>query len=216
MRNKFDEELETLNLEMIKMGALCEDAIACAAKALLENDGEMCAKAIATDKRIDQMEREIEGLCMRLLLRQQPVAKDLRTVSSALKMVHDMERIGDQASDIAEITRFTRNQEQGFAAHSHIKNMAEQTIQMVTGSIDSFVKKDTQAANCVILYDDTVDASFVKVKEDLISRIGQDSAHAEYYLDLLMIAKYLERIGDHAVNVAEWVIFSVTGHHKDE
>ncbi len=214
MRIKFDEMLEELNIEMIKMGALCEVAITCAVKALLDGDSEMVSKAFATEKEIDEKEREIESYCMKLLLRQQPVAKDLRVISSALKMISDMERIGDQAADIAEITRFINNE--NIFGKVHIKEMAEAAVKMVTESINSFVKSDTNAAECVIIEDDKVDELFIKIKKELIALIAETPENGEYCLDIMMIAKYLERIGDHATNIAEWVEYSVTGVHRNE
>ncbi len=213
MRSKFDEQLEYLNVELIKMGALCEEAISSAIKALLDDDREMSRKARDTDREIDQKERDIEALCLKLLLQQQPVARDLRVISSALKMISDMERIGDQAADIAEITSFIiGSNAQG---RIHLRDMALAAINMVTESIDSFVKKDMALAEHVIQADDVVDALFLKVKTELISLIQNDNGGAETYLDLLMIAKYLERIGDHATNIAEWVLFSITGKHAE-
>lgn len=214
MRIVFEEMLEHLNVELIKMGALCEDAITCAVKALLDGNSEMAEKAYAAEKAIDDKEREIEALCMKLLLRQQPVAKDLRTVSSALKMISDMERIGDQASDIAEITKFISG-DNSFGK-THIKDMAEAAVKMVTDSVNSFVKSDLNAAKCVIIEDNTVDELFIKVKDELIALIAEDPKKGEYCIDIMMIAKYLERIGDHATNIAEWVEYSITGTHKNE
>ena len=214
MRIKFDEMLDELNVEMIKMGALCEDAITCAVKALLDGDSDMVKKAFAAEKAIDEKEREIEAHCMKLLLRQQPVAKDLRVISSALKMISDMERIGDQAADIAEITKSIRGD--SIFGKVHIKEMAQAAVKMVTESINSFVKNDTNAAESVIMEDDKVDELFVKVKTELIALIAEAPENGEYCLDIMMIAKYLERIGDHATNIAEWVEYSVTGIHRNE
>lgn len=213
MRNHFDEQLERLSVELITMGALCEDAISASVKALLDSDEALADKAIAAEVEIDHKEREIEGICMKLLLQQQPVARDLRTVSSALKMISDMERIGDQAADIAEITRFVQGNDT--MSRVHIKDMALATTRMVTDSVESFVKKDLALAHAVIAADDEVDALFSKVKEELVRLIGEDSSNGEFCVDLLMIAKYLERIGDHAVNIAEWVEYSLTGLHAD-
>lgn len=213
MRIFFDEMLRTLNVEMIKMGALCEDAITCAVKALLDNDAEMAESAFAAERAIDEKEREIESLCMKLLLQQQPVAADLRMVSSALKMISDMERIGDQAADIAEMTGFVGSE--NTFGKVHIKDMALEAIAMVTGSLQSFVNRDVAAAQAVIAADDKVDALFSKVRRELIALIAEQPEHGEACIDILMIAKYLERIGDHATNIAEWVEFSVTGSHHD-
>ena len=214
MRSRFDEQLAILNRELIEMGALCEEAIALAAKALTDKDKTMAAKVAAMDAEIDQKERNIESMCLKLLLQQQPVARDLRQISAALKMITDMERIGDQAEDISEIVitldgRYAENS-------ALLKGMAESTIQMVTESVDAYVKRDTALAQQVIKMDDIVDDYFDQVKSELISKIAGEPADGEYALDLLMIAKYLERIGDHAVNIAEWVIFSVTGKHGEE
>lgn len=213
MRNKFDIQLEELNDDLIVMGALCENAIACAVKALKNNDIELAKEAIKVEKEIDQKEKDIESLCLKLLLQQQPVAKDLRLISSALKMITDMERIGDQAADIAEIFTYIDLAES--KNNIHISDMAEATIKMVTDSIDAFVKRDLDLANAVIKYDDIVDELFTKIKNDLIQLIACDTKYGEQALDILMIAKYLERIGDHAVNIAEWVVFSITGTHEE-
>lgn len=212
MRNRFDRQLLRLNDELIIMGALCEEAISAAAKYLAEGDESLKENIIETDRQIDGKERDIEDLCMRLLLCQQPVAKDLRTVSSALKMISDMERIGDQASDVAEIAGFVTKS--GIGSKVHIADMARATIKMVTESIESFVKKDVSAAESVIKHDDVVDGLFEEVKNELISAVKDETDNAEALIDLLMIAKYFERIGDHAENIAEWVIYSITGKHK--
>ena len=211
MRDRFNEQLEQLNVELIKMGALCEEAISAAAKALLEGDAALRETAAAAEREIDQKERDIESLCMKLLLQQQPVARDLRTISAALKMISDMERIGDQASDIAEITRDI--EDSPVISHVPIAEMARSTIGMVTDSIDSFVRKNLGLAQEVIRKDDEIDRMFLEVKDELIRRIGQGDS-GETCMDLLMIAKYFERIGDHAVNIAEWVEYSITGVHK--
>lgn len=212
MRNRFDEQLNVLNNELITMGALCEEAILGAVKLLTEYNDKTKENVIETDKQIDRKEKEIETLCMRLLLHQQPVATDLRIISSALKMISDMERIGDQASDISEMAQYVSRGE--FASKTHIADMAAATIQMVSESVDSFVKKDAKLAHSVIEHDNTVDCLFDKVKCELIDAIGNGAENAEALIDLLMIAKYFERIGDHAENIAEWVIFSITGEHS--
>ncbi len=211
MRNKFEQQLETLNVELIKMGALCEEAIASAIKALLEENTAMVSKTYEIDTQIDEMEREIETLCMKLLLQQQPVARDLRVISSALKMISDMERIGDQAEDIAEITKTIRRVDE--ACSGLIRQMAAAAVTMVTESIDSFVKKDLALVRRVIESDDMVDDYFIRIKDRLIALVAANPSAGEYYLDLLMIVKYLERIADHATNIAEWVEFSITGKH---
>lgn len=209
MRNKFDEQLETLHIELIKMGALCETAVTSAMCALEKNDVTILERVFEADSEIDNKEREIERLCMRLLLQQQPVATDLRVISSALKMITDMERVGDQASDIADLSKILIASGRGINAD--MKKMAEETVKMVTDSIDSFVKGDLELARRVIAYDDVVDRWFLAMKNDVIDMIAKDSSLGEYSIDVLMIAKYLERIGDHATNIAEWVEFSITG-----
>ena len=212
MRSKFDEQLALLNRELIEMGALCEEVIALSSKALTELDKTLAAKVAPLDTEIDQKERTIESMCLKLLLQQQPVARDLRVISAALKMITDMERIGDQAEDIAEIIT-TLGGRTG-AECADIRVMAEATIKMVTDSVDAYVRQDLPLAQSVDEYDDVVDDAFCRVKNTLIAMIAQNTAEGEYALDLLMIAKYFERIGDHAVNIAEWVQFSVTGEHK--
>ena len=211
MRDRFNEQLERLHLEMIRMGALCEDAISAAAEALLKGDAQLAQVAIDAERETDQKEREVEDLCLKLLLQQQPVAKDLREISAALKMISDLERIGDQAADIAELTRFVRLTDE--TGRLHIGDMARAVISMVTDSVDSFVKKDLDLARRVMAEDDEVDALFIQVRKELIAMIAADASRGEVGLDLLMVAKYLERIGDHATNVAEWVEFSITGVH---
>lgn len=214
MRNYFDSQLEQLNLELINMGALCESAIASAVKALSERNLQLVDKTNLKEKEIDRKERDIETLCLNLLLKQQPVARDLRLISSSLKMISDMERIGDQASDIAEIARFAGGHP---ADHElHIMEMATKAAEMVTVAIDSFVKKDLMLALSVSKLDDTIDELFVRVRNEIIEMIKEDRTKGEHAIDLLMIAKYLERIGDHAVNISEWVVYSITGSHKGE
>ena len=213
MRNRFDEQLYELNREIIEMGAMCEEAIASAVKALTLGDMELAGRVKANSGAIDQMERDIEGRCMKLLLHQQPVARDLRLISAALKMITDMERIGDQAEDIAEIVTFLNGRT--MEGMELIEEMARETIEMVTASVDAFVKKDVELAQKVINKDDIVDDYFSRVKCGIITLITENHADGEFALDLLMIAKYFERIGDHATNIAEWVIYSVTGTHKE-
>ena len=213
MRNKFNEQLEQLNVELIKMGALCEEGISAATKALLDQDSALRETAAAAEREIDQKERDIENLCMKLLLQQQPVASDLRAISAALKMISDMERIGDQAADIAEITRFIVNSP--VTNRIPIAEMARSVISMVTDSIDSFVRRNLELAQSVVRTDDQIDEMFLTVKNDLIRFIGQGD-DGEACIDLLMIAKYLERIGDHAVNIAQWVEYSLTGQHSGD
>ncbi|MCQ5131040.1 phosphate signaling complex protein PhoU [Butyricicoccus faecihominis] len=211
MRNRFDIQLAELNNELIVMGAKCENAIASAVRALVTGQPALAADAVAAEREIDQMERTIESLCLKLLLQQQPVASDLRLISAALKMITDIERIGDQAADIAEIVPYLTNTKRQSV---HIEPMARATIQMVTDSLDAFVRRDLALARRVIEQDDVVDDLFDKCKTDLIREISEDPADGERVLDVLMVAKYLERIGDHATNIAEWVEFSITGEHK--
>ena len=212
MRNRFDEQLFELNKEIIEMGAMCEEAISSAAKALTTGDVELARKVKTNSGVIDQMERDIESRCMKLLLHQQPVARDLRLISAALKMITDMERIGDQAEDIAEIVTFLNGHT--MVGMELIKEMALAVTEMMTASVDAFVKKDVGLAKKVLAQDDIVDDYFSKVKCGIITLIEEKAADGEFALDLLMVSKYFERIGDHATNIAEWVIYSVTGTHK--
>lgn len=212
MRSKYDEQLALLHKELIQTGALCESAIAMAARALAEGNTRLAGQVPDLSAEIDQKERSIEAMCMKLLLQQQPVAGDLRVVSSALKMVTDMERIGDNSGDIAEIVTMANIS----AADNTlpIQNMAKATIKMVTDSIDAFVNRDIGLAKEVVSYDDVVDSYFDEIKTDLIAQFGNPEANGEKILDLLMIAKYFERIGDHAAEIAKWVRFSITGHKE--
>lgn len=212
MRSKFDEQLTLMKNELIQMGALCEEAISLAAKALNEGNKALAEKAMALDAEIDQMERDIETLCLKLLLQQQPVARDLRQISAALKIITDMERIGDQAADIAEIVLAMLSE--GYVPEDvgNIWEMAAEATKMVTESVDSYVQQDTNQARRIIDHDDIIDGYFIRVRTVLIQKIAANPANGERALDLLMIDKYLERIGDHATNIAEWVIFSVTGN----
>lgn len=211
MRNKFEEQLEQLNIELIEMGSLCEQRISDAIKAMTTHNMELAKMVMEKDSEIDHKEREIESLCLKMLLQQQPVARDLRLISSALKMITDMERIGDQAADIAEIVSMANISVEDL---SNIVGMGEATMKMVTDSIDAYVRKDLELAKRVIDYDDVVDDYFVKIKKELIYFISNSESDGEFAVDLLMIAKYFERIGDHATNIAEWVEFSITGKHK--
>lgn len=214
MRNRFDSQLETLNNSLIEMGALVEQAIGNAVTALITQDANQAKENIQFDRVINEKEREIEALCMKLLLQQQPVAKDLRLISAVLKMITDLERIGDQAQDISEIVLYLSSQKY-IKKLEHISEMARLTAKMVTDSIDAFVKHDVFLAQKVCDSDDVIDRLFVTVKDELISLISENVKNGEQAVDLLMIAKYFERIGDHAVNVGEWVIFSITGKHKE-
>jgi len=213
MRSRFDEQLSALHNNLIEMGAMIEQAITKATKALLEQNVALADEVKSFDSIIDEKEKEIETQCLKLLLSQQPVARDLRQISAALKMITDMERIGDQAADISEICVFLAGQ-QYIKELEHIPQMAKATIKMVTDSIDAYVKSNLVLAREVIGYDNVVDNLFATIKKDLIALIHKDVQNGEQAFDLLQIAKYYERIGDHAVNIAEWVIFSITGQHN--
>lgn len=214
MRNKFDEQLILLNTELIKMGSLCEEAIDTTAQALIEGNVELAKRLTDIESEIDSKERDIENFCLKLILQQQPVAGDLRQISAALKMITDLERIGDQSKDIAELIEYLGGRK--IDEIKQIGDMAIATKKMVTESIDAFVRKDEEMAAEVIAHDDVVDEIFINVKNQLTTMINEHPEDGEYAMDLLMIAKYFERIGDHAVNVGEWVIFSITGIHKGE
>lgn len=206
MRSRLDSQLSQLNVELTELGALCETAIADSAEALVRGDAELAGRVPPIADEIDRRERGIETLCMRMLLQQQPVAGDLRRISAALRMINDMERIGDQAKDIAEIIGFLGGR---ISENSEtLRGMALCTIRMVTESVDAYVRRDIALARKVISDDDEVDERFLRVKRELISDIAKKPDDGEFALDILMIAKYLERIGDHAVNIAQWVIFS--------
>lgn len=215
MRNRFDRELVRLNNELIEMGSMIEKSIETAVKAMVNQDVELANRVIESDDEIDQQERQIEDLCLKLLLQQQPVAKDLRLISSALKMVTDMERIGDHATDISEITIALADKSY-IKKLEHIQQMAKETMIMLVKSIEAFVNKDIEEADFVIERDDVVDDLFSKVKTELVQMIHENVDVGEQATDLLMVAKYLERIGDHATNISEWVIFSITGTHPRE
>lgn len=212
MRNRFDKQLKNLNDRLTEMGMQCEEVIALASTALSENNMEMAEKVHGGDDEIDRLERDIESLCLKMLLQQQPVARDLRQISAALKMITDLERIGDQAADIAEIILFLNGR--STIQCQDIKEMAKVIIKMVDSSIEAYVKRDLELAKKVQQADDKVDDLFLKIKNNIIGMIAKNQADGEFAIDMLMIAKYFERIGDHAVNVAEWVEFSLTGVHK--
>lgn len=214
MRLEFDEQLEKLNQEMIRMGMLCETSIRTSAKAVLNLDQESAKKLPELHEQVHEKDREIESLCLRLLLKQQPVATDLRTVSSALKMITDMDRIAVQSAEIGEIVEMKNIKK--VDGDMPLRDMFECVIKMVTESIDAFVKRDDKIAHNVVEYDDVADNYFNKVKDAIIAHLQDKAGDAEEAIDLLMIAKYLERIADHAVNIAIWVIFSVTGVHENE
>ena len=213
MRDFFQEQLNELKRELTIMGSSCEEIIALVSRALTDMDNELVRKVATIGAQIDESERTIETICMKLLLRQQPVARDLRQISAAMKMITDMERIGDQAEDIVEIIPFMNaHPDEKFPK---IREMAKAAQTMVTEAVDAYVKQDLELAKKVMAADDMVDDYFAQVKNGIIDIIAAEPSQGEYALDLLMIAKYFERIGDHCTNIAEWVEFSVTGVHKD-
>ena len=208
MRSKFDEQLAELNNQMTKMGIMIEDSIAKAVTAMSKKDEELAKNVMEGDAAIDHAQKKIESICFNLLIQQQPVAKDLRTITAAMKMVTDMERIGDHAADISEMTIFMGNGERE-ADFSHINKMASETVLMLHWSIEAYVEKDMEKAKAVIAHDDIVDRLFDEAKKDIIALILKNPKDGEEATDLLMVAKYFERIGDHATNIAEWVIYSL-------
>ena len=212
MRDFFQEQLKKLNEELIKMGAACEEIIALASHSLTEYSEALAQNVTHIGAQIDESERTIENICLKLLLRQQPVAKDLRQISAAMKMITDMERIGDQAEDIVDL--IPRMEHRADEKYPKIREMAKAAQAMVTESVDAYVKQDLALAKSVMAHDDVVDDYFGRVKKGIIGIIAENPNDGEYALDLLMIAKYFERIGDHCTNIAEWVVFSVTGEHK--
>ena len=213
MRDFFQEQLKELNRELVKMGADCEEIIALASDSLTGWNGELAKNVSTIGARIDEGYHTVENICLKLLLRQQPVARDLRVISAALKMITDMERIGDQAEDIVEIVPFMNAHPD--EKYPRIREMAKAAQAMVTEAVDAYVKQDLELARKVMAHDDVVDDYFTQIKSGIIDIIAAEPAHGEYALDLLMIAKYFERIGDHCTNIAEWVEFSVTGIHQD-
>ena len=214
MRSRFDQQLALLNRELTLMGALCEDILSKVSQSMVDWDPDLKKNIQPVAQEIDQKERDIEALCLKLILHQQPVARDLRVISAALKIITDMERIGDQAEDIAEIITYLGGRTGD--THTQIQKMARAAIGMVVDSVDAYVRKDLALAEKAIQEDDVVDNYFAAIKKDLIGWIAQQPQDGEYALDLLMIAKYLERIGDHATNLAEWVLFYITGKHEEE
>lgn len=211
MRKQYDQQLQKLHAELLHMGEMIQQAISGAVTALLEGDDNKAHEVIAFDGEIDQQERMIEQMCYKLLLSQQPVASDLRMVSSVLKMITDMERIGDHAADISELELMLEDLPP--LSNDHLREMAAQTSVMLIRSIESFAEQDAQKAQWVIDQDDVVDGLFNSVKDELIAAIRQAPNAGEQAADLLMAAKYFERIGDHATNIAEWAIFAMTGRH---
>ena len=210
MRKTFDAELQELNYEMIDMAAAAEDAIDVVTESLASGDDEAAKSAVEVTRHMDEMERDIENCCLRLLLQQQPVARDLRTISAALKMVTDLQRIGDQCSNIAEISLLLTGQKQT-SALAHIRTMSQKAGVMVKRAIFAYVNRDTDAARAVIALDDEIDEFFRTIKAELVELIVENRQEADQAIDLIIIAKYLERIADHGVNIAQWAIFCVTG-----
>ena len=210
MRKTFDAGLQVLNYEMIDMAAAAEDAIDVVTESLASGDDEAAKSAVEVTRHMDEMERDIENRCLRLLLQQQPVARDLRTISAALKMVTDLQRIGDQCSNIAEISLLLTGQKQT-SALAHIRTMSQKAGVMVKRAIFAYVNRDTDAARAVIALDDEIDELFRTIKAELVELIVENRQEADQAIDLIIIAKYLERIADHAVNIAQWAIFCVTG-----
>ncbi len=213
MRDFFQEQLKELNRELVKMGADCEEIIALSSEALTGWSEELARNVSVIGTRIDEGYHTVENICLKLLLRQQPVARDLRVISAAMKMITDMERIGDQAEDIVDL--IPKMEARPDEKYPKIREMAKAAQQMVTEAVDAYVKQDLELAHAVMKHDDIVDDYFNRVKNGIIGIIAEDPNDGEYALDLLMIAKYFERIGDHCTNIAEWVEFSVTGEHKD-
>lgn len=208
MRSKFDEQLLELNKEMIDMGNKIILSIKNAIEALVARDENMAKAIMESDAEVDHLQKKIEGICFNLLIRQQPVARDLRTVTAAMKMVTDMERIGDHAADISEMT-ILMGQNSQIDKFEHISQMATETMIMLNHSIEAYVEKNVIKAKEVIEHDDIVDNLFVEAKKDVIELILNSPSEGEGATDILMIAKYFERIGDHATNIAEWVIYSL-------
>lgn len=215
MRKKFEEQLSTLNDEMIRMGTMIEENIQKAIDSLVKNDIEMAKDIMEKDELVDKKQKEIETLCFHLLIQQQPVARDLRVITAAMKMVTDMERIGDHAADISEMTLFLADKDRNPTYDTLLKMAAEASVMLIQ-SIDAYTKKDREQAREVIAHDDVVDELFCDVKRELIELIRSNPDSGEQEIDLLMVAKYLERIGDHATNIAEWVIYSLDDRIRTE
>ena len=215
MRSRFDEQLSQLNADLIDMGTMIEYAIESCAGALMNMDGALAAKIVDFDHDVDRKERDIESLCLKLILHQQPIARDLRFISAALKMITDMERIGDQAADISGLVIYLADAPY-LKKLEHLPQMAEAAIRMVSGSLDAYVNRDLELARRVMDMDDIIDDLFDVIKNELIDLIRKNADNGSQAIDLLMIAKYFERIGDHAQNIAEWVEYAITGKHKGE
>lgn len=216
MRNRFDRQLLELNNELIQMGSLIEKAIEMAIAAFVKQDVDRAKEAIKFDEEINRQEKDIENLCMKLLLQQQPVAKDLRLISAALKMITDMERIGDHAADISEMTILMADStyEKSHIDIELVKRMAKETTDMLIKCVEAFVNKDLELAREVVRQDDVVDKLFVEFKHQLILIINENVKNGEHAADMLLVSKYFERIADHTTNIAEWVIYSITGEHE--
>ncbi len=214
MRTKFDEQLKALNNEMIQMGSMIENAIQEAVRAFFDKDTALAKQIMAQDEAVDQEQKKIENICFQLLIQRQPVARDLRTITAALKMVTDMERIGDHAADISELTVMMADDAE-IMNRDDIKKMSAEAVIMLLHAIEAYVERDMDKAKEVITHDDIVDELFIKVKGELIEAIGKNPDCGEHAADMLMVNKYLERIGDHATNIAEWVIFSLNNVDPD-
>ena len=213
MRDFFQEQLHGLNMELTRMGQKCEEIISLASQCLTDYSRELAKQVQTVGQQIDESERTIENICLKLLLRQQPVARDLRQISAAMKMITDMERIGDQSEDIVDL--IPKMERRADEKYPKIREMAKATQAMVTEAVDAYVKQDLELARKVMAHDDAVDDYFCRIKKGISGIIAENPTEGEYALDLLMIAQYFEPIGDHCTNIAEWVEFSVTGIHKD-
>jgi len=216
MRSRFSEELRELHGSLFMMSVLCEDAISCALKALFEQDMRLREKVETLEIQINEKEREIDEHCVALILREQPIAGDLRAITTAQKMIVDMERIGDQAQDIAELSEYCACVGAGPANIIPLKAMAQEAIQMLSMSIDAFMAQDETTARNAIAKDDVIDRLFLECKKSLVRQIRHNTVTEESALDLLMVAKYLERIGDHSENIAQQVIYSIHGEYPGE
>ncbi len=215
MRIKFDAQLRRLNSEMTSMGIMIQKAIQSAIEAFFRQDVETAKQIMKDDELVDQEQKKIENICFQLLIQQQPVARDLRTITAAMKMVTDMERIGDHAADISELTVIMADSPY-LLKEGHMKKMAAEAVDMLLQAVEAYVERDIEKARSVIEHDDVVDELFLKVKAALIKVMQENRDYAEYAADLLLINKYLERIGDHATNIAEWVIFAVDDHINEK
>lgn len=212
MRKKFDQELEAVKENLAKMGLLCERGIEMAIEYIEKPDQKLETSIAETEQEIDDMERQIENQCLKLFMREQPVASDLRAVSAAMRMISDLERIGDHAEDIAEVAKYLNEDGSPAGSMNELREMSRAASAMVRNAVEAYAKKDLDLANQVAASDDVVDSYFEKIKRDIATQISENVESAQHGLDSLMVAKYLERIGDHSVNLAEWVRFMITGN----